>query len=396
MCRDCDETDDEHSTCADCSDLVASDQMIGTRCEACAEDYGMCEDCDEETRNDDLNMVHRRDRRGRSEERYVCDDCQRRNYSRCADCDEWHHDENVMSSGPNASICRGCYEDSYFTCQGCDEVCHNDNYNSDGYCDDCSRSEEDGPILGYGCDYHLNKIGKPKDGIYFGIELEVEVTNPGTRGERAEETLSSLGRDFAVCMHDGSLADDGKNGFEIISAPATVAVHRGAWSDFLENTNGLTSWKSGNCGMHVHVSRAPLSQLTTGKILVFVNDPANKTFIEHVAGRSSEAYAKLQKKKVSDAKGCAGGRYQAINLENPNTIEFRIFRGTLKKESFFKNLEFVAACVDFAKSTGLRDLRSIDFLRFVDSRRKDYPALVAWLRSKNYIPSPKQRVSQCA
>ena len=35
------------------------------------------------------------------------------------------------------------------------------------------------------------------------------------------------------------------------------------------------------------------------------------------------------------------GRYQGINLQNDNTVEFRMFRGTLKLNTFIAALQFV-------------------------------------------------------
>ena len=46
------------------------------------------------------------------------------------------------------------------------------------------------------------------------------------------------------------------------------------------------------------------------------------------------------------------GRYKAINLQNDNTIEFRLFRGTLKLNTFIASLQFVV--VSFQNSYSRR------------------------------------------
>ena len=50
------------------------------------------------------------------------------------------------------------------------------------------------------------------------------------------------------------------------------------------------------------------------------------------------------------------GRYKAINLQNDNTIEFRLFRGTLKLNTFIASLQFVVVITRFVKSVKLNDI----------------------------------------
>lgn len=369
--------EEETVECEDCNGDFPPDEITNGRCEDCNEHYSSCNECGDETHHDNLNEVSGDDQ--------VCDHCLRQQYTRCSDCGTYERDENTVGYH-NGSVCESCYQDSYFTCDHCDEVCHSDNYAENGCCNDC-HEEESGPIQEYSADPPDDFFGEPKDRIYYGIELEV--VSRRNRAESAQETLDAMGDDFIVCKEDGSLPD---GGYEIVTAPADLPSHRERWSKLLDSPPaGLVSWDNSSCGMHVHVSREPLSQLTIGKILVFVNSEENRGFIVRIAGRSSESYAKMIPKKASDATKSAANRYQAINLKNDATVEFRIFRGTLRPESFFKNLEFVAACVAFCRHAGLAELTSLDFCKFVDSRRKDYPSLVAWLRSHGYLKSPKPK-----
>ena len=59
---------------------------------------------------------------------------------------------------------------------------------------------------------------------------------------------------FALCKHDGSL----ENGFEIVTAPATLSVHKDRWAKFCEKNyaDSLSSWNTATCGMHVHVGQS--------------------------------------------------------------------------------------------------------------------------------------------
>ncbi len=52
----------------------------------------------------------------------------------------------------------------------------------------------------------------------------------------------------------------------------------------------------------------------------------------------------------------SNGRYQAINLENTSTIEFRIFKGTLNLNTFLAVIPFVIVISDCAKKSKLSDI----------------------------------------
>src|SRR4051812_47009139 len=107
--------------------------------------------------------------------------------------------------------------------------------------------------------------GKSAFGLFFGVELEVEVDSDFQRAERAERVIKSLPSNFAIAKKDGSV----KKGFEICSCPASLQYHSTAWDKFFEKaTHGLRGFSGENCGMHVHVSRASLSSLQIGKIVV--------------------------------------------------------------------------------------------------------------------------------
>ena len=56
-------------------------------------------------------------------------------------------------------------------------------------------------------------------------------------------------------------------------------------------------------------------------------------------------------------KSCkSNGRYQAINLENASTVEFRIFKGTLNLNTFLAAIQFVIVISDYAKKSKLSDI----------------------------------------
>jgi Putative amidoligase enzyme. len=234
--------------------------------------------------------------------------------------------------------------------------------------------------------------GKPEGGLYLGVELEVEVKG-GAAGDKAEQWRKSA-EDFLICKHDSSLS----NGFEIVTAPADLPTHREAWTRLLSDaklTHGLTSWDTSTCGMHVHVSREPLSALTLGKMLVFVNHADTHAHIVEIAGRDSTHWAAYKGKKVTDSvtrdsrnkfvKNFGTQRYDALNLRNEATIEFRIFKGTLKLQHVLANIEFCDAVVRFCMQCSIADCASwTAFWAFVtaDTNHKRYSNLIAYLEDE--------------
>lgn len=276
-----------------------------------------------------------------------------------------------------------------YHCRECDTRIPSNLMYDGNLCSECNRQIRRGPILGYRAEYRLNKFGTPKDGLFYGIELEVD--NAERKWPAAKKVLDLLGKDFAVCMYDGSLSD---YGFEIISAPAVIEEHYKRWPAMLKaRPENIRSWETSTCGMHVHVSREPLTDLTIGKVVVFVNSEHNNHFIQRIAGRDSTRYARREEKGIMDAVNYREDhdeRYTAVNLQNENTIEFRIFKGTLNQVTFFKNIEFCAALIAFCKQSSINPKYLVykEFCGYVDRHRKVYPNLLYWLREKGYLTKP--------
>jgi hypothetical protein len=55
------------------------------------------------------------------------------------------------------------------------------------------------------------------------------------------------------------------------------------------------------------------------------------------------------------------GRYMAVNLENQNTIEFRLFKGTLNFNTFIASLQLVVEISRYAKRTDLKNIPTTKF-----------------------------------
>ena len=229
----------------------------------------------------------------------------------------------------------------------------------------------------------------------IGIELEVEGK---ISQDRAENYIRNIGgftdgfvHDYVCLKRDGSL---GPNGVEIVTRPDHIEEHKRRWAKFFDDKPSkiLRSWDTRRCGMHVHVNRGWLTPLQTAKAVVFANEPQNMHLLQTVAGRYQSRWCSYSKKKLS--KRYTDGKYTAINTRSQSTIEFRIFRGTLARDGFFKNLEFVMAVLDFCKPavTSIADAQSSrKFLGHVQENRREYPLLYKFLCDKEFLPKPKKR-----
>jgi hypothetical protein len=202
----------------------------------------------------------------------------------------------------------------------------------------------------------------------FGCELEIQVRdgNKDAAAGKIHEVLNPSLRLGEYCFfeRDGSIGE----GFEIVTQPAGLDVHRDKLALFLnskELKKGLRSHEGGACGFHVHVGRDFLTQGQIFRIQAFLNDVRNEQLIRSVARRYGNGYVQY---KPDLSKFTAKGklsreRYEALNVCNADTVEFRIFRGSLRYESMMSALEFVNAICTFC-TPGVASLREFNTLGF--------------------------------
>ena len=164
---------------------------------------------------------------------------------------------------------------------------------------------------------------------------------------------------------------------------------------------GYRSHMTDTCGLHVHVNRESLGfgeievEATIANILFFL-----EKFWREMICFSRRTEGQLERwarrygleKQGSDilqkAKKGYYGRYVSLNLENKETIEFRIFRGTLKYNTLIATLEMVnEICTVCAQLTEeeMQDLSWIEFVKRVSNNAE----LVQYLKERSlYVNEP--------
>ena len=206
----------------------------------------------------------------------------------------------------------------------------------------------------------------------FGCELEVQVRsgNAEAAAGRVHDALNPSGNVGEYCFfeRDGSIG----TGFELVTQPAGLDVHREKFALFLKNSDmkrGMRSHEGGACGFHVHVGREYVTQSQIYRIQSFLNDVRNEALIRSIARRYENGYCKFkpQMAKFTPHGKATGDRYEALNVSNSDTIEFRIFRGSLRYESVMAALEFVNAVLTFCTPgvTSIMDFNAIGFKRWL-------------------------------
>lgn len=324
----------------------------------------------------------------------LCNSCVTRNYFYCEHCEERYRRDRD-NDGPcrrhdGNLICYSCYEDHYFSCSSCGNIYHNDDSHStdwDVYCENCYEEEDDSSLIkDYGYKpYNLNFFGTGK--LFFGCELEVNVSSNYSLDDKASEVLGLLngfGDDHVYLKHDSSVG----RGFEIVTHPHSYEEIRKLWLDkWSENLRGITSHDSGKCGFHVHVSKKAFTPMHIQKLVVFINAPENAALVRTVAQRDCSEWGRIKHDKAIGHCGHSYDRYEAINLMNSQTIEFRIFRGNARKNRILKNIEFVKASIDFTRDRSYRDLSATRFIEFVQQNKKEFKYLHEYLSTTPFYPN---------
>ena len=333
---------------------------------------------------------------------YQCDECGNWHNTSHYDSDDCHYGggmEGENKYGESMHICSNCRED-YSYCNNCGCIIHADEayYTDDGaYCENCYRPEEDNVLHSYHfdgdeSDYDMPYLGESTRQVDPLLGVEAEMDKGGKDEEKIQSIKEALGEEYCVACEDGSLDD----GFELISCPANLVSHQNKleWGNAFDTALrfGYRGHDGGTCGLHVHIDRKFFngSKLSSTEIegAMFIVLKNNIDWIKKFSRRFSYNYCQINgeddgvtikdmgkynekwsNKEVYNRRD----RYKAINFSRSDTIEFRIFRGTLNIETFYATLEFVdmfARLVKFCDS--LEKAMEIDLYSFVDFAIRAY------------------------
>ena len=335
--------------------------------------------------------------------RLYCEDCLDDLTLVCNDCGSRFLRTHNRSENDDFPICPECYDRDYTRCVRCGRIIPTDHCwypldNDDPYCADCCSVIENSPIH----DYYFKPypIFYGEGPRYFGVELEID---DGGECDSSAETLMDIAnqsKTLAYCKHDGSLDD----GFEIVTHPMSLdcQLHEMPWAAVLDKAvnMGYLSHQAGTCGLHVHVSRKAFGDTldaqdnAIARVLFFGErhwaellrfSRRTQRQLEQWAARYG--YRDRPGEMLEHVKKGHGSRYTCVNLTNVDTIEFRMFRGTLKLNTLIATLQMVDHICDVAIHLSDDELRDLSWSSFVSGIKE--PELIQYLKERNlYVNEP--------
>lgn len=351
-------------------------------CINCEDDYFECDCCGHIFHIDNQEIV-------RCTDEYVCQNCAENNYYRCDDCRELFPRDCVTITHNRDYICDDCYGSYYFTCSNCEEVYHIDDEREDpntgdSVCINCYDECRCGVMDYHDFDsssYKRRKCCGEKNPITFGVELECD------DGRFSIDDFEDYINDgYKIHFErDGSLSH---KGVECISQPCSLKYHQEKfeWEKILNilKNQGFKSHNTETCGLHIHIGRKQLTSSQIIKMDVFVNH--GREFFAKIARRETfygrgghyDITKKADPRCPSGYLGNHFRRYTAVNTTNYNTVELRIFKGSLKYNTFIGTIEMCHALVNFVNLISLKEIYDtehniVKFVEYMWKNRKLYP-----------------------
>ena len=355
----------------------------------------ICDHCHEEYPADQLTNVGGQQ---------FCPDCLEEHTIICRECGE----RILRKDNAGAEylpLCQDCYDDHYTTCSRCGTIiresraCYCSSDEETPYCDSCFSTLQQDGINDYS--YKPVPIFYGEDSRYFGVELEID--GAGEDSGNANDLMSIANRngDLIYCKHDGSLED----GFEIVTHPMSLEFHQNAmpWAELMRKaiSMGYTSHQAGTCGLHIHVNRNAFGctegfqDACIARILYFFEKNWEELLkfsrrTQHQLDQWAARYGyKDQPREILDhaKKGGGRGRYSCVNLQNRDTIEFRMFRGTLKYNTLIATLQLVNRVCEVALNLSDIELKELAWTTFVAGCHA--PELIQYLKERQlYVNEP--------
>lgn len=360
VCQDC--IDMLYYRCNECGGYFELGGEVVTTagrslCAACAEEHTfVCEDCG--CRHERADHEHHLDRNGR----LVCDACVT-GYSTCDCCGRLFRNSDIhLTAGGH-------------------------------FCWSCSAYNSGRAIMSYGFKpepvFHDLEGAEPTR-LYLGVELEMDYGNAEAAAKRISDTY---GHQLLYFKHDGSLDD----GCELVTHPMSPEYMmsesgKAMWRDICRQAlaEGMRSHDTDTCGLHVHVSRdffgksKHLQELAELKLIETVDrlfEPIvlfsrrkrhniDRWAPKCNAPKSDDGWVKKAERVSSFAKR---DRYHAINVTNSSTIEFRLFRGTLKVDTILATLQFVTGLCHLVKASNPSQMERICWYDLCDAVMKHCP-----------------------
>ena len=334
----------------------------------------------------------------------LCESCWNSETIVCSQCGKriWLDDNESDGDTP---LCQTCYDRYYTTCVDCGRTIHQDDayyIDEDDYdarCYACHCRHADQRVI-HDYYYKPEPIFYGEGKRYFGVELEID--DAGESNSNAEKILRIANQDHeqVYIKHDGSLNE----GMEIVTHPMTLDyhLHQMPWAAILNKAKelGYLSHQAGTCGLHIHTNRTAFGETeeeqeeVIGRILYFFEKHWEELLkfsrrSQKQLRRWADRYGlKEHPKQIIQSAKNYGDRYYCVNLCNSHTVEFRMFRGTLKLNTLIATLQLLDRICDVAICMSDEEIKDLSWTTFV-AGCAHMEALVQYLKERCiYLPEP--------
>jgi len=245
--------------------------------------------------------------------------------------------------------------------------------------------------------------------LYYGVELEVDgFAFDKLNVEDSANLLHAMSdnEQLFYLKYDASL----EIGYEIVTHPCTLAYHKDnfPWDKIkkIVLSHKGRSHETNSCGLHIHFSslafgeyKSPKWNMNTLKLLNLVSclwrqivkfSRRKPNDMREWAARYIDDFKVTEKNtvKVGDLIA-APYRHRAVNLScSDNTIEIRLFKGTLNNETIIASIEFVDYIVNWCINSSVETVQNLSWETFyggIDGEK--YPSLINYLARRGLCVS---------
>lgn len=217
--------------------------------------------------------------------------------------------------------------------------------------------------------------------LLLGVEIEVGGNNNISSDNDKNSTVKKC-----IQIMNGSDSDeenliysthDSTVQIEFDTMPCSLEFHKNKMNyremfEYLDK-EGYKGHDCETAGLHIHANRSYLGksrisqELVISKILYILEKFNDEICV--IARRDNDYSEFAGEKQNEDSIVELYGKYKdkgkraALNLQHKDTIEFRMFKSTLKYETFILTLEFVKDIINYAKSV---DIEEIELAKWSD------------------------------
>jgi len=400
---------DEYEPCSCCGTVVMANELYEVKpgykfCQSCRRTYDWCSEC---------GGLHAIGRLREYNDRRICNRCAvALNIVICNDCGRAFDMANIASylmgkvrnQEQYIHLCNRCAKvpNRIRHCKECKKAFPIEVLNVNCHCAECAELQRC-----YFNDYrfkptrfYFHKLSNENPTLFFGSEIEAAYFGRHDIEEVNDHVLNTLrdkyGKTMMYGMYDGTIRKaTGNYGMEIVIHPWSWNFYKTNGVDILNDVvyllrkHNYVADKKG-LGYHIHTTKAAWGTYQLYKLFELVYN--NKVWFELASGREENDYCKFNDRhyiRVAKNKTNTNrDHYSAINLnysngQASNTVEFRMFAGSLEPLILHKNFELVYSLYEYTNK--YRDMDMSTYFQFIKNNKPSFKCLNEFVNVKGLI-----------